>query len=169
MALAENCTATETTQLSIGDHGSALVPPAGWKFAKLSDRSLALSPEGKSLITALELPGSDHAAVLEAVTKLVADSGIEKVKFAALKKRLGKPQITLDAGGARVDLWEVGKATGNGGNPELREQGPGTLLVFVVHVTPERAVTGLGFVLVSEAQTDAEKIMTAVQSVRGAP
>lgn len=145
------------------------MPPTGWKYAKLSDRSLALSPEGKSVLTALELPGSDQAAVLAALKKLSADSGIEKVKFESLKRRLKKPQITLDAGGARVDLWEVGKATGNGSNPELHEQGPGTLLVFVVHVTVERAVTGLGFVVTSEAQTDAEKIMTAVQSVRSAP
>ena len=33
----------------------------------------------------------------------------------------------------------------------------------------DRAVAGLGFVVVPEAQADAEKIMTAVQSVKGAP
>jgi len=120
------------------------------------------------VLAALEILGNDPTTVLAALTKLAGDQGIEKVKFEALKKRLKKPQITLDAGGARVDLWEVGKATGNGSNPQLHEHGPGTLLVFVVHVAEDRAVTGLGFV-VSEAEADAQKIMTAVQSVRGAP
>jgi hypothetical protein len=167
--LEENCTATETTQLGIGEHGSAIVPPLGWKFAKLSDRAVAVSPEGKSVLSALEIASSDETAVLAALSKLTADSAIEKVKFDALKKRLKKPQISLDASGAKVDLWEVSKATGNGGNPELHEQGAGTLLVFVVHVAADRAVAGLGFVVVPEAQADAEKIMTAVQSVKGAP
>jgi len=161
--------ATEVTRLEIGEHGSAIVPPSGWKFAKLSDRSVAVSPEGKSILTALEIAGSDETAVLAALSKLTTDSAIEKVKFDALKKRLKKPQISLDASGAKVDLWEVSKATGNGGNPELHEQGAGTLLAFVVHVAADRAVAGLGFVVVPEAQADAEKIMTAVQSVKGAP
>ena len=73
------------------------------------------------------------------------------MKFEALKKRLKKPQISLDANGAKVDLWEVSKASGNGGNPELHEQGAGTLLVFVVHVSADRAVAGLGFVVVPDA------------------
>jgi len=167
--LAENCAATETTRLEIGEHGSWLVPPLGWKFAKLSDRAVAMSPEGKSVLTALEIATSDDTIVLAALSKLTTDSAIEKVKFDALKKRLKKPQISLDASGAKVDLWEVSKATGNGENPVLHEQGAGTLLVFVVHVAADRAVAGLGFVVVPEAQADAEKIMSAVQSVKGAP
>ncbi|HEY0468735.1 MAG TPA: hypothetical protein VGC79_31290, partial [Polyangiaceae bacterium] len=165
----ENCTATAGTLLGIGEQGSAIVPPAGWKFAKLSDRSLTVSPEGKSLLAVLEIPSSDETTVLAALTKLTTDSAIEKVKFEALKKRLKKPQISLEANGAKVDLWEISKATGNGSNPELHEQGAGTLLVFVVHVAAERAVAGLGFVVVPEAQADAEKIMAAVTSVKGTP
>ncbi len=106
---------------------------------------------------------------LAALEKLATDSAIEKVNFEALKKRFKKPQISQDANGAKVDLWEVGKATGNGSNPELHAQGAGTLLVFVVHVAAERVVTGLGFVVVPDAQADAEKIMTAVQSSKGMP
>ena len=176
MALTENCTATAATLLGIGEHGSTIVPPAGWKFAKLSDRSVAVSPEGKSVLAALEVPTADEATVLAALLKLSGDSAIEKVKFEALKKRLRKPQISLETNpcgecseGAKVDLWEVSKTTGNGGNPELHEQGAGTLLVFVVHVAAERTIIGLGFVVVPEAQTDAEKVMTAVQSVKGTP
>ena len=155
--------------LGIGEHGSTIVPPSGWKYAKLSDRSVAVSSEGKSLLTALEIPNNDDGMVLAALQKLTSDAAIEKVKFDALKKRLQKPQISLEANGAKVDLWEVGKATGNGANPELHEQGAGTLLVFVVHVAEGRFVTGLGFVVVPEAQADAEKVMAAVQSVKGAP
>ena len=114
---------------------------------------------------ATSLPTETRAALL----KLTKDSAIEKVKFEAFKKRLKKPQITLDANGSKVDLWEVSKATGNGANPELREQGAGTLLLFVMHVTSDRFVAGLGFVVVPEAQADAEKIMTAVQSLKGTP
>ena len=170
VALTENCTAAAGTLLQIGEHGmSTIVPPSGWKFAKLEDRALAVSPEGKSLLAASEGPAGNENALLATLTKLSADSAIEKVKFDRLKKRLKKPQISLDANGSRVDLWEVSKATGNGSNPELHEQGPGTLLMFVVHVAPERSVTGLGFVVVPEAQADAEKIMAAVQSVKGAP
>ena len=169
MALAENCTALDSTLLGIGEHGSTIVPPSGWKYAKLSERSVAVSSEGKSVLAAKEIAGSDETTLLATLQNLTADSAIEKVNFEALKKRLKKPQISLDANGAKVDLWEVGKTTGNGGNPELKEQGPGTLLVFVVHLAPERVVTGVGFVVVPQAQADAEKIMVAVQSVRGVP
>ena len=169
MALSENCTATEGTELGIGDQGSAISPPAGWKYAKLSDRSVALSPDGKSLLAALEVPSSGEVAVFSALLKLCEDSAIAKVKSEALKKRLKKPQISLEADGAKVDLWEVSKASGNGSNPELRDQGAGTLLVFVVHVSAERAVTGLGFVVVPDAEADAEKIMAAVKSVKVTP
>ena len=167
--LTENCTATEATLLGIGQHGSTIVPPSGWKFAKLNDRSVAVSSEGKSILAALEIPNNDEGMVLAALEKLSHDSALEKIKFDALKKRLKKPQISLEANGAQVDLWEVSKATGNGSNPELHERGAGTLLVFVVHVAPDRFVTGLGFVVVPEAQADAEKVMTAVQSVKGSP
>lgn len=169
MALTENCTATESTRLGVGEHGSTLEPPSGWKYAKESDRSLAVSPEGKSLVSVQELAGSDEASVLAALEKLTVDSGIEKVKFDALKKRFKKPQFTVDANGSKVDFWEVSKATGNGVNPELHAQGAGTLLVFVAHQASERVLAGLGFVVVPEAEADAEKIMQAVQSSKGTP
>jgi len=128
-----------------------------------------VSSEGKSVLSALEIAASDETTVLASLQKLASDSAIEKVKFDALKKRLKKPQISLEANGSKVDLWEVSKSTGNGGNPELHEQGAGTLLAFVVHIATDRAIAGLGFVVVPEAQADAEKVMTAVQSVKGSP
>jgi hypothetical protein len=106
---------------------------------------------------------------LDSLQKLALAAGIEKVKFEALKTRLKKPQITVDASGTPVDLWEVGKGTSNGTNPELREQGVGTLLVFVVKFAPDRVVTGLGFVVVPKAEADAEKVMQAVQTLKGGP
>ena len=168
-ALSENCTATDSTLLAIADQGAALTPPSGWKFAKLADRSVAVSAEGKSLLVATEISSGADAAVLESLEKLMVASAIEKVKFDALKKRFKKPQITVDAKDSKVDLWEISKSTSNGVNPELREQGTGTALVFVARLSDTRVVTGLGFVVVPEAEADAEKIMTAVQSLKAKP
>jgi hypothetical protein len=167
--LSENCTATEDTKLGIGEQGATIEPPSGWKFAKQSDRSVAVSPEGKSVLAAVEIPNGTEPAVLESLEKLTLATGIEKVKFDALKKRFKKPQITVDANGTPVDLWEISKSTSNGANPELRETGVGTLLVFVAHLAPDRVITGLGFVVVPEAEADAEKIMHAVQTLKGKP
>ena len=168
-ALEENCTATEDTLLDVGPQGAVLTPPSGWKYAKLADRSVAISAEGKSIITATEIADGSDAAVLASLEQLVTAAQIEKVKFEALKKRFKKPQITVDAKDAKVDLWEVSKATSNGGNPELHEQGAGTLLVFVARLAENRVVTGLGFVVAPDAEADAAKVMAAVQSVKGKP
>ena len=144
-------------------------PPNGWKFAKLADRSVAVGPDGKSLLTLNEIADGSEAAVLASFEQLALATAIEKVKFDALKKRLKRPQNTLDANGIKIDLWEVGKATSNGVNPELRETGAGTLLVFVAHVAEARVVTGLGFVVLPDAESDAQKVMSAVQTVKGKP
>jgi hypothetical protein len=167
--LSENCTANETTALGIGEQGATIQPPSGWKFAKQSDRSVAISPEGKSLLAAVEIPSGAEPAVLESLEKLTLAMAIENVKFDALKRRFKKPQITVDANGTPVDLWEISKSTSNGANPELRETGVGTLLVFVAHLAPDRVITGLGFVVVPEAEADAEKVMHAVQTLKGKP
>ena len=164
--MTENCTATDSTVLALGERGSSLAPPSGWKFAKQSDRSVAVGSDGKSLIAATEIASGAEVDVLESLQKLVLASGIEKVKFDALKRRFKKPQITVDAGGTPVDLWEVSKATG-GVNPELTGQGSGTLLVFVARLAADRVVIGLGFVVVPDAEPDAEKVMHAVQSLKG--
>ncbi|HEY3665921.1 MAG TPA: hypothetical protein VGL19_07980 [Polyangiaceae bacterium] len=168
-ALSESCIAAEGTALAIGDQGVIIEPPAGWKYAKLSDRSVAVSAEGKSLITAVEIATGTDAAVLDSLEKLTLATGIEKVKLDALKKRFKKPQITVDANGTPVDLWEISKTTSNGVNPELRETGVGTLLVFVARLAPDHVITGLGFVVVPEAEADAEKVMHAVQTLKGKP
>ncbi len=168
-ALIENCTANESTTLAIAERGASLQPPSGWKYAKQSDRSIALSSEGKALLTVVEISTGTEGAVLEAVEKLSTATAIEKVKFDALKRRLKKPQITIDASGTPVDLWEVSKSAGNGSNPELLGQGSGTLLVFVARLTAERVIVGLGFVVVPDAEADAEKVMHAVQTLKGSP
>ena len=167
--LSDNCTATESTTLEIGVEGTTIQPPAGWKFAKQTDRSVTVGPEGKSLITAVEIPTVAEAAILDSLEKLTLATGIEKVKFDALKKRFKKPQITEDANGTPVDLWEIGKATSNGVNPELHETGSGTLLVFVAHLGTNRVVTGLGFVVLPDAEPDAEKVMHALRTLKGKP
>ena len=121
------------------------------------------------MLTMVEIPSAEEPAILESLEKQTLAAGIEKVKFEALKKRFKKPQITVQAGAVPVDLWEVSKATSNGVNPELREQGVGTLLVFVAKLAPNRVVTGLGFVVVPEAEGDAAKVMQAVQTLKGTP
>lgn len=160
---------TDALTLAIGTQGSSIKPPSGWKYAKESERSVAVSAEGKSLLSVVEIASAEEPAILESLEKQTLAAGIEKVKFEALKKRFKKPQITVQAGTVPVDLWEVSKATANGVSPELREQGVGTLLVFVAKLAPNRVVTGLGFVVVPEAEGDAEKVMQAVQTLKGTP
>ena len=168
-SLTENCTATESSALPIGALGSNIKPPVGWKYAKAADRSVALSSEGKSLLTAVEITSAEDGAIVDSIEKLLIASAIEKVKIEALKKRLKKPQIKLEANGVPVELWEISKSTANGVSPELREQGLGTVLVFVQKLAPTRVITGLGFVVVPEAEADAEKVMQAVQTLKGTP
>jgi hypothetical protein len=167
-ALSENCVATETSLLGVGALGTTLQPPPGWTFAKQSDRSVAVGADGKALLAAVEIASGAEPAVLESLEKLTAASAIEKVKFDALKRRFKKPQFTVAANGVPVDLWEVSQATA-GVNPELLEHGSGTLLVFVARLTPDRVVTGLGFVVVPDAEPEAEKVMHAVQTLKGTP
>ena len=167
--LSENCVATDAIALSIGAQGASIKPPSGWKYAKESERSVAVGADGKSVLSAVEIASADEAAILDSLEKLTLAAGVEKVKFEALKKRLKKPQITVDASGIPVQLWEVSKATSNLRNPELREQGVGTLLVFVAKFEPNRVVTGLGFVVIPDAESDAEKVMQAVQTLKGKP
>jgi hypothetical protein len=168
-ALSENCVATDAIALLIGDKGSNIKPPSGWKYAKESERSVAVGADGKSLLSAVEIASADEAAIFAALEKQTLAAGIEKVKYEALKKRFKKPQITVNASGTPVELWEVSKNSSNGGSPELREQGVGTLLVFVEKIAPDRELVGLGFVVVPDAEADAAKVMQAVQTLKGAP
>jgi hypothetical protein len=169
VALSENCTATDAITLAIGAQGASIKPPSGWKYAKEPERSVAVGADGKSVLSAVEIASAEEPAILDSLEKQTLAAGIEKVKFDALKKRLKKPQISVDASGTPVDLWEVSKATANGVSPELREKGVGTLLVFVAKFGPNQVVAGLGFVVVPDAESDAEKVMQAVQSLKGKP
>lgn len=168
-ALSEDCVATDAIVLGIGAQGTSIKPPSGWKYAKESERSVAVGADGKAVLSAVELPSADEPSILDCLQKQALAAGIEKVKFEALKKRLKKPQITVDASGTPVALWEVSKSTSNGSSPELREQGVGTLLVFVAKFAANRVVTGLGFVVVPDAESDAQKVMQAVQTLKATP
>ena len=168
-ALSESCVATDAIALSIGAAGASIKPPPGWKYAKEAERSVAVGADGKAVLSAVEITSAEPSAVLEALEKQTLAAGIEKVQFDALKKRLKKPQITVDASGTPVELWEISKSTSNHVNPELREQGVGTLLVFVAKLEPTRVITGLGFVVVPDAEADAAKVMAAVQTLKGKP
>lgn len=154
--------------LAIGDRGTSIAPPSAWNFAKESERSVAVGADGKSLIAAAEIASSAEVDVLEALQKLITSSGIEKVKLEPLKRRFKKPQITVDASGTSVDLWEISKTTALV-NPELHGKGSGTLLIFVARLAADRVVIGVGFVVVPDAEADAEKVMHAVQSLKVNP
>jgi hypothetical protein len=168
-ALSENCVATDAIALGIGAQGASIKAPSGWIYAKESERSVAIGADGKAVLSAVEIASADATAILDSLEKQALAAGIEKIKFEALKKRLKKPQITVDASGVAVELWEVSKATANGASPELRERGVGTLLVFVAKFSASRVVSGLGFVVVPDAESDAEKVMQAVRTLKATP
>jgi hypothetical protein len=146
-----------------------LTPPPGWKFAKLADRSIAVSPDGTALLAAAEISSGAEAQMLDSLANLSQASALENVKFEALKKRFKKPQSTIDGQAGKVDLWEISKSTSNGVNPELRDKGTGTVLAFVARLGESRAITGLAFVVVPDAERDAEKVMNALRSLRSKP
>lgn len=107
--------------------------------------------------------------MLDSLANLSQASALENVKFEALKKRFKKPQSTIDGQAGKVDLWEISKSTSNGVNPELRDKGTGTVLAFVARLGESRAITGLAFVVVPDAERDAEKVMNALRSLRSKP
>ena len=121
------------------------------------------------MLTAVEIASREEPAILESLEKLARASGIEKVKFEALKKRFKNPQLTVDGQDGKVDLWEIGQPSASRTNPELPNVGRGTLLVFVARISDNRLITGLGFVVLPDTEADAEKVMNAVRSLKGKP
>jgi hypothetical protein len=164
--LAENCTAAADTKLSIGDGGPWFTPPEGWHYAKTTQGSIAVNPDGTALIVLA--PSPDPSDIAPAVEQLVAQRGVKGLKVDKLKRRLKKAQQSLPAAEGSVDLWEVEKAQ-QGEALSLGDKGNGTLLVLVGKPAPEHTLIGIGFVVESVAETEAPKIMASVQTLRGKP
>jgi hypothetical protein len=162
--LAENCSAGSDTKLLVGDSGAWFTPPEGWHYARNAEGSIAVHPDGTAMM--ILMPSPDPNDMAPAVEAMVSQRGVKGLKVDKLKRRLKKPQQSLPAGEGSVDLWEVDKAQ-QGEALSLGDKGEGTLLVLVGKPAPEHTLIGIGFVVESVAETEAPKIMQAVQSLRG--
>jgi hypothetical protein len=113
-------------------------------------------------------PSSAGAEVTPTIEAMLSQHSVQGLKADKLKRRLKKPQQSLPAGSGSVDLWEVEKSQ-QGEALTLSDKGRGTLLVLVGRPLPERTLLGFAFVVEAAAETEAPKIMQAVQSLRGQP
>ncbi len=111
-------------------------------------------------------PSPDPADLAPAIEALVSEQGVKGFKVNKLKRRLKKPQQTLPAAEGTVDLWEV---EAEGEPLSLGDKGKGTLLVLIGKPAPDHTLLGIGFVTEALAESDAPKIMQAVQTLRGKP
>jgi hypothetical protein len=150
----------------VGESGAWLTPPEGWYYAKTAEGSVAVHPDGTSMM--ILAPSPDPSDIAPAVESMISQRGVSGLSAAKLKKRLKKPQTTLPAGEGTVDLWEVDKKA-NGGALQLGDKGSGTLLVLLGKPSPEHTLIGIGFVVEASAETEAPKIMQSVQTLRGKP
>jgi hypothetical protein len=164
--LAENCSAGPETKLLVGDSGAWFTPPQGWHYARATDGSIAVHPDGTAMMVLM--PSPDPSDIAPAVEMIVSQRGVKGLKVDKLKRRLKKPQVTLPAGTGSVDLWEVDKSQ-QGESLSLGDKGNGTLLVLVGKPDPEHSLIGIGFVVESAAEAEAPKVMQAVQTLRGKP
>lgn len=163
--LAEGCSASAETKLAVGDVAWFL-PPEGWHYAKSPNGSVAVHPNGTALIVLL--PSSDPHDLAPMIEALATERGVKGLNGDKLRRRLKKPQQSLPAGDGTVALWEVDESQ-QGEALSLTDQGQGTLLVLIGKLRPDRHVVGIAFVVQAAAETEAPKIMQAVQTLRGAP
>lgn len=165
--LKESCTAASDTKLLVGDSGAWFTPPEGWHYAReKGGSSVAVHPDGTAMIVLM--PSPDPSEIAPAIESIVAERGLTGLKVDKLKRRLKKPQQSLPAGDGAVDLWEVDKSQ-QGAALSLRDKGEGTLLVLIGKLAPEHTVIGIGFVVDGAAESEAPKIMQAVQTLRSKP
>ncbi|HKY41146.1 MAG TPA: hypothetical protein VJN18_34670 [Polyangiaceae bacterium] len=164
--LAENCSAGAETKLSVGDAGAWFTPPEGWHYARTTEGSIAVHPDGTAMMTLM--PSPDPNDIAPAVEAMITQRGVTGLKADKLKRRLKKPQQSLQAGEGTVDLWEVNKAS-QGTHLALGDKGNGTLLVLVGKPTADHTLIGIGFVVEATAESEAPKIMQAVQTLKGKP
>lgn len=164
-SLDDKCTAAADTHCDVGDAGAWFTPPEGWFYAKESTGSIAQAADGLALVAFAPAATDKPKDVVAALEPLLSRLHVEKVKTKKLEKRLKKPQSTVDAGDAKVRLWEVDKAK-QGVAPELDGK-KGSLLVVLVAPSPDHAIVGLSFVVKPGAEDRVGAIMQSVQSLRG--
>jgi hypothetical protein len=164
-SLAEGCKADETTRAEIAGSGVFCTPPAGWSFEKLPDHTRTVEAAGVAEVAFRVADSESEADVITSVEKLAASMGLEGIKADKLKKRLKKPQSTLEGNGGAIELWEITGNLQGGTKPKLKDKGTGTALLALAHVATERLVVVLGFVVEPDDQGQAGKIMQSVQSL----
>jgi hypothetical protein len=164
-SLAEGCKADESTRVEISQNGVFCTPPSGWTFEKLPDHARTVEPTGVAEVAFTIADSESEADVVKSVEKLAAQMGLEGIKSDRLKKRLKKPQSTLDGNGGTIELWEITGSVQGGAKPKLKDKGAGTALLALARVATERLVVVLGFVVEPDEQGQAGKIMQSVQSL----
>jgi hypothetical protein len=137
----------------------------GWAFEKLPDHARTVEATGVAEVAFTVAESESEADVIASVTKLAASMGLEGVKADKLKKRLKKPQSTLEGKGGAIELWEITGSSQGGAKPKLKDKGTGTALLALARVATERLVVVLGFVVEPDDQGQAAKIMQSVQSL----
>ncbi len=164
-SLDDKCVAKTDTHCDVGDAGAWFVPPEGWLYAKTGTGSVTQASDGLAVLGFAPAPGGKPKDVIAALEPLLAGIHVTKVKTKKLEKRLKKPQSSVDAGDAKVGLWEVDKAK-QGVAPELDGKA-GSLLVVVIAPSADRTVVGASFVVKPGAEDRVGAIMQSVQSLRG--
>lgn len=161
--------ADEATRAEIAESGVFCTPPVGWTYEKPATHTRALEATGTAQVAFTIADSESESDVLASVGKLASTMGLENIKLDRLKKRLKKPQSSLEGNGGPIDLWEITGPLQGGPKPKLPEKGTGTALLALARVATERLVVGLGFVVDSDEQGQALKIMEAVQSLSVKP
>ncbi|HEV8244616.1 MAG TPA: hypothetical protein VGP93_02480 [Polyangiaceae bacterium] len=160
----DDCKADATTRIQVADSGVAYSPPPGWKYLKAADYSRAEHAEGMASVGVTLANSESDDDVLAAVELLSKQLAIEHVSFDRLKKRLKKPQETLDSENGAIELWEINAGTQGGKSPEVKSR-KGTALLALARVATERTMIALGFVVEPDDQGQAGLIMKSVQSL----
>jgi hypothetical protein len=163
-SLAEKCAAAADTKLDVGAKGAWFTPPLGWTYARETDRSIALSPDGNAALVLTLAPGTKPDEITTAVEGLLVRLEVQKIKLPSLKKRLDKPESTLPVDGQEVRLWEVDKRRQDGQNPEMKTK-PGVALIALAPFA-DQPIVAAGFVVKPEGEAHAATVMQSVQTLR---
>ncbi len=106
-----------------------------------------------------------EADVIASVEKLAANMGLEGIKADKLKKRLKKPQSTLEGNGGAIELWEITGNLQGGTKAQAQGQGHRNGAPRARACRDRGLVVVLGFVVEPDDQGQAGKIMQSVQSL----
>jgi hypothetical protein len=168
-SLEESCHAAAGTELDVPGSNLRFTPPEGWTYAGESALAVTVAPDGLATLGLLAAASGERDPIIEAVEKLLTRLEVANVNLKSLRGRLGKADAKLEGSALGIELWEVDKRRQRGKAPQLKDKGPGTLLVAVAHAADGKVVVGAGFVVTPDAQSLAGLVMKSLQSLRTAP